>query len=54
MAPVKIIDSFDVAMWCANFYYHLLRKNLTFVECYVYMKEKFYVPGAIKMWGWKE
>lgn len=49
IAPVKIIESIDVAMWCTNFYYHLLTKNLSFSECYDYMKQKFYVPGALQI-----
>lgn len=50
IAPVKIIDAFDVAMWCVNFYHHLIDKNHSFVESYEYMKDRFYVPGAMKMW----
>ncbi len=49
IAPVKIIESIDVAMWCTNFYYHLLTKNLSFNGCYDYMKQKFYVPGALQI-----
>ena len=54
IAPVKIIDSFDVAMWCVNFYHHLIEKNYSFSESYDYMKNRFYVPGAMQMWSWKE
>ncbi|CAG0978831.1 hypothetical protein METP3_01950 [Methanosarcinales archaeon] len=54
IAPLNLIDSFDVAMWCINFYYLVLAKGYTFVESYKYMKKRFYVPGAMKMWILKE
>jgi hypothetical protein len=54
IAPVKLIDAFDVAMWCVNFYHHLIDTKLSFGECYDYMKDKFYVPGAMQMWERKE
>lgn len=55
-APMNIIDFADSAMWCVNFYYHLLtRSSFSFDKSYKYMKDKkFYVPGGMKPWGWRE
>jgi len=50
IAPLRIVDSFDVTMWCVNFYYRLLNKNLRFSKCYDYMKKNFRILGAMTMW----
>ncbi|GFO96901.1 hypothetical protein ig2599ANME_1095 [groundwater metagenome] len=55
LSPVNIIDFADSAMWCVNFYYHLFTRNsFSFDKSYKYMKDNFYVPGAMKQWGWRE
>ncbi len=50
IAPLGVVDSFDVAMWCVNFYYRLLNKNLHFNKCYNYMKKNFRISGAMIQW----
>ncbi len=52
IAPMNIINFEDSALWCVNFYHHLLtRSNFSFVRSYNYMSKNFYVPGAMKMWS---
>ncbi len=50
IAPMNSIGILDSAMWCVNFYYLLLTKGYTFDKGFDYMKEKFYVKGAMSMW----
>ena len=50
IAPMKELDFLDSAMWCVNFYYLLLTKGYTFAKGFTYMKENFYVKGAMSMW----
>lgn len=54
IAPMKEIDSFDVAMWCAIFYHHVFAHSRSFVDSYDYMYENFPVKGSIKMYILKE
>jgi hypothetical protein len=50
IAPMNDIDFLDSAMWCVNFYYIILKKDYTFGNAFDYMKENFYVKGAMQMW----
>lgn len=51
IAPMNDIEFADSAMWCVNFYYHLLSRNsFSLDRSYNYMSEKFYIPGAMKLW----
>jgi hypothetical protein len=50
IAPMNDIEFIDSAMWCINFYYVLLKKGYTFGNAFDYMKENFYVKGAMQMW----
>lgn len=50
IAPMNDITPLDSAMWCVNFYYLLLTKNYTFGKGFDYMKDNFYVKGAMQMW----
>lgn len=51
IAPKNDITFPDSAMWCVNFYYHLLTRNsFSFRKSYNYMDEKFYILGAMKIW----
>ncbi len=50
VAPMNNIEFLDSAMWCVNFYYILLKKGYTFCKAFDYMKENFYVKGAMQMY----
>ena len=50
VAPMNDIEFLDAAMWCINFYYILLKKDYTFGKAFDYMKENFYIKGAMQMW----
>lgn len=51
ISPLKKIEFSDSAMWCLNFYYHLLTRNsFSFGRSFDYMSNNFYVPGAMQMW----
>lgn len=51
IAPMNDINFEASAMWCVNFYYHLLtRSSFSFAKSYNYMDKYFYVPGAMKLW----
>ncbi len=50
IAPMKDIESFDVAIWSAIFYHHLFTKSFNFGKSYDYMDENFKFQGAMKMW----
>lgn len=50
IAPMNDIGFLDSAMWCINFYYILLKKDYTFGNAFDYMKENFYIKGAMQMW----
>ena len=50
IAPMNDIEFIDSAMWCINFYYILLKKNYLFGKAFDYMKNNFYVKGAMQMW----
>ncbi len=52
ISPMNEIDFYDSAMWCVNFYYHLLtRSSFSCSKSYDYMSKNFYVPGAMQMWS---
>lgn len=50
IAPMKDIESFDVAIWSAIFYHHLFTESKDFVKSYDYMDENFKFQGVMKMW----
>ena len=50
IAPMNDIGFLDSAMWCVNFYYILLKKGYGFGNAFDYMKENFYIKGAMQMW----
>lgn len=50
IAPMNDIGFLDSAMWCVNFYYILLKKGYSFGNAFDYMKENFYIKGAMQMW----
>lgn len=54
IAPMKDIESFDVAIWSAIFYHHLFKISKDFRKSYDYMGENFKLQGAMKMWYKKE
>ena len=52
IAPLHKIEFYDSAMWCVNFYYHLLtRSSFSSSKSFDYMSDNFYVPGAMQMWS---
>ncbi|SNQ61865.1 hypothetical protein [Candidatus Methanoperedens nitratireducens] len=53
IAPMKDIESFDVAAWCTIFYHHLFTKSGNFRDSYNYMVENFPFQGSMKWWRWK-
>lgn len=50
IAPMNNIEFLDSAMWAINFYYILLKKDYSFGKAFDYMRENFYVKGAMQMW----
>lgn len=50
IAPMNIIESFDVAIWCAMFYHHLFAKSYNFRDSYDYMRNNFFIQGAMQLW----
>lgn len=51
IAPMNDINFEDSAMWCVNFYHHLLtRSSFSCKRSYDYMSKNFYIPGAMQMW----
>ena len=50
IAPMNDIEFLDSAMWCINFYYIILKKGYAFANAFDYMKENFYIKGAMQMW----
>lgn len=50
IAPMNIINFEDSALWCVNFYHHLItRSNFSFVKSFNYMSKYFDIPGAMKI-----
>ncbi len=52
IAPMNEIYFHDSAMWCVNFYHHLVtRSSFSCSRSYNFMSKSFHVPGAMQMWS---